>query len=69
MKKNQPAITHTEIICYAIRHLETEANNMKKRCEGKPELNESLEYFLAQQAPKLEALKELYRIETGVEYI
>ena len=69
MAKNKPIINHTKILCYAILHLEDEIATMKKRCEGNPVGEEMLKHFLEQFNPELDALKELYRIETGVEYV
>lgn len=69
MAKNKPIITHTKTLCYAILHLQNEIKAMEERCEGKPGGEEFLEHFVAQFAPELEALKEMYRIETGVEYV
>ena len=69
MKKTAPVITHTQTLCYAILHLENEIDNMKKRCEGKPGGEEFIKMHLDQFGPQLDALKEMYRIETGVEYV
>ena len=69
MKKTTPVITHTQTLCYAILHLENEIANMKNRCEGKPGGEEFIKMHLAQFGPQLDALKEMYRIETGSEYV
>ena len=69
MKKTAPVITHTQTLCYAILHLENEIDNMKKRCEGKPGGEEFIKMHLDQFGPQLDALKEMYRIETGVEHV
>ena len=69
MKKNKPAITHTEILCLAIRCLQKEVDDMTAYCEGIESKAEYLAFFLDQRTPKLEAMKELYRIETGTDYI
>ena len=68
-KNPTPIITHTEILCYAIRCLKKEVDDMIDYCEGIPTKAEYLELFLAERTPKLEALKELYRMETGTEYM
>lgn len=65
----EPIITHTQTLCYAILHLENQIDDMKKRCEGKPNGEEFLKMYLDQFGPQIEALKEMYRIETGVEYV
>ena len=70
-KKNAPIITHTEILARAIRNIQDEIDNMKKRCEGRMEevlVKQICEDFEAERIPKLEALKEMYRFETGNEY-
>ncbi len=69
MKKTGPVITHTQTLCYAIRHLENEIESMRSRCEGKPGAEELLKMHIAQFGPQLEALKQMYQIETGVEYV
>ena len=69
MKKATTIITHTQTLCYAIQHLENGIADMKKRCEGNPSGEEFLKMHLAQFGPQLEALKEMYRMETGVEYV
>ena len=68
MRKNKPVITHTEIICYAILHLESVIKDRVAYLDGIPGSEAFLETFLEQHLPKVEALKELYRIETGTEY-
>lgn len=67
-KKNTPVITHTEILCYAIRNLENEIEEMRKRCEGKPGAEEFLKDTTDRLMPKMDAIKEMYRFETGHEY-
>ena len=67
-KKNTPLITHTEILCLAIRNLEQELKTKTQYYEGIPECQTFLEAALKELTPKLEALKEMYRIETGTDY-
>lgn len=70
-KKTTPIITHTEILARAIRSIEEEIDSMKKRCEGRMEealVKEICDGYTAERLPKLEALKEMYRFETGKEY-
>lgn len=74
-KKNAPIITHTEILCLAIlaaaRKLH-EYDDMVKKCATASEI-EIAEFARANNAaiwgPKLAALKELYKIETGTEFV
>ena len=67
-KKNNPIITHTKILCLAIRCLENEIDDMKRRCEGRPGVEELLQSYVEPRSVELAALKDLYRIETGAEY-
>lgn len=72
-KKTTPIITHNEIICYAIFHIETEIVDWKKRGEqlkevGNDEIAKMAAEHIAHLTPKLDALKEMYRFETGHEY-
>ena len=66
-----PVITHTEIISRAIRSVKEEIADWRLKCEGlAPEhleamFNESTEGL----RDKLEALKQMYRFETGTEYV
>lgn len=72
MAKNKPIITHTEILVRAIRSIEDEIDNMKKKCEGRMEealVKQICDDYIAERTPKLDALKEMYRIEVGVEYV
>lgn len=67
-KNTSPIITHTEIICYAIRAIDAEIAEWHTRCSG----YENCDALVAQATdhlyPKLAALQELYRFETGQEY-
>lgn len=67
-KKNAPVITHTEVICFAIRHLEHEVEVQEQFCRDNPAAQPMLEHTMKELGPKLEALKEMYRIETGMNY-
>ena len=67
-KKTTPIITHTEILCLAIRSIETDIRNQKEFMGGIPECEAMLENYINDRTPKLEALKEMYRIETGTDY-
>ena len=67
-KKNTPIITYTEILCNAIRNIENEIRNQQNYMGGIPECEAMLQAFVNERTPKLEALKEMYRIETGADY-
>lgn len=68
MKKTAPIITHVEILSRAIRSIEDEIHNQEEVMGDIPECKDMLAAFIAERAPKLEALKEMYRIETGNDY-
>ena len=69
--KTTPIITHTEIITRAIHSIEEEIGKWRSQCEGLPQdMREQM--FTASTkdlAVKLTALKSLYLIETGTEYV
>lgn len=67
-KKTAPVITHTEILCLALRCLEHDIDQMRKRCEGVPGAEAALQLCIEEKAPKMDALRTLYRIETGTDY-
>ena len=66
-KNTKPIITHTEILSRAIKSIEAEINEWKDRCKGLPK-EQAEKYFEAatkELREKQDALKTLYRIETG----
>lgn len=63
-----PRITHTETICYAIRAIEAEIADWHTRCQGREDFEQMMEQATAHLKLKLEALQEMYRLETGHEY-
>lgn len=74
-KKPEPVITHTEILCCAIRHLESELKDIECRGErlaertGNKEMADGIVAALSEPLlPKLDALKKMYHIETGTDY-
>lgn len=70
-KKTTPIITHVEIINRAIHNINMEIADWHAKCEGllQPQKDEMIEYATRDLRSKLEALKEMYRFETGTEYI
>lgn len=68
MSKNKPIMNHTKIIAYAILYAQGELDAMRSKCAATPGSEGLLKMFEAQWEPELEALKTLYKIETGVEY-
>lgn len=72
MKKNAaPTITHTEILCYAISHLDARIQEINSKAEGRPEghpMHELCRNVAAPLMEKREILRQLYRIENGTDY-
>lgn len=74
-KKNTPIITHTEILCLAIQSVARkihEHDDMVDKCNNAAEREMAVamrDQTAAIWKPKLEALKEMYRIETGTDFV
>ena len=69
--KTTPVITHTEIISRAIRSIEEEIGECRRRCDELPQ-NMRAQFFdcsTKELVLKQTALKSLYLIETGTEYV
>lgn len=72
--KNTPVITHVEIICLAIQALSRKIHESDERvdlCDNITSREIAAEMRAREQAilkPKMEALKEMYRIETGTNF-
>lgn len=66
--RNAPIITHVEILCRAIRSIEEESKEQKAVMGSIPECEAMLNAYINERNSKLEALKEMYRIETGTNY-
>ena len=62
-KKAVPIITQTEILSRAIRSIEAEIEEW--RCKSAILPQDMIDKAIEEPAQKLEALKTLYRIETG----
>lgn len=69
-KRSKPIITHTEIFSRAIKSVEAEIDEWRRRCAGFPQEEREKMFSAATEElrNKLEALKEMYRIETGADY-
>ena len=69
-KKSTPIITHTEILNRAICSIKAEIADWHNKCESLPQplKDEMIAQATAPLQEKLDALKELYRIETGTDY-
>ena len=70
MAKNHPIITHTEIINRAIQSINAEIDEWRERCKGlsKEQAETYFEATTKEPREKLDALKTLYRIETGSDF-
>ena len=77
-KKNTPIITHAEILVRAIRSFQEEIEELQRKPSYLgPGADEeftamTMEMVGSLTAPllqKLDALKDMYRIETGTEYV
>ena len=70
MAKSKPIITHTEIYARAIRTIEAEIDEFRRRCAGYSQEERDLMFRVATEELrcKLDALKTMYRIVTGAEY-
>ena len=64
-KKTTPIITHTEILIRAIRSIEDEIEEWHTKSGNIPQ--ELITKATEEPRAKLEALKALYRIETGTD--
>ena len=74
MPKSKPVITHVEILCLAIQAVSRklhEYDQMVDECDtaaAAAVAKELRDQNAAIYSPKLEALKEMYRIETGTNF-
>ena len=71
-KKAEPVITYTEILCRAIRSVELELSKYHANMNALPAdhpLRNDISNMMMPLQKKLNAMKQLYEIETGVEYI
>lgn len=66
-KKPEPVITHTELLCLAYRALEQDVRHWEVALEKLPPEERHLEEICAPQLRKMEAIRQLYLLETGVE--
>lgn len=64
-RKQQPLLTHTEILALAMRCLETDIQKWEFDFHYHPDYAEEM---CKPAREKLKILQELYRIETGTEY-
>ena len=70
-KKTTPIITYTEILSRAISSVEGDIADRQIICEGLPQdiRAEMFAKSTEELRAKLDALRTLYRIETGTEFV
>lgn len=72
--KNVACITHTEILCLAIRSMNQDIERLKNdlnivsKSDPNGLMARSMEDVLAHEMKRLDTLKTLYQIETGEAY-
>ena len=70
-KNNAPILTHTEVLCYAIRSAYADWKDIESKAKAADAVDPAFAEEIRQTFPareKLDALCELYRMETGTEY-
>ena len=67
-KKPSPAITYTAILNYAINYLTMDIRNWENALAELPDCDERLAEICARQIAEIEALKQMYKFETGEEF-
>jgi hypothetical protein len=68
MKKRASVITHTEIISRAADSVLHEIHQWEEQAAAMPAMSDQIKVIVDPLVKKFEALKEMYRIETGEEY-
>ena len=69
-RKATPIITNTEILSRAIISIQTEIDEWRELCNGLPKEQADTSFDAATKAlrDKLDAVKIMYRIETGSDF-
>lgn len=69
--KTNPVITHTEILNRAISSIEAEIEEWNNKCANLPHEQRETMFEIATKElrEKLDALKTLYRIEAGTDFV
>lgn len=70
MSKTLPKVTHVEIYVRAIMSYEAEIKNWQEKLkdDSRPEMQDLMNRATELLKEKIEYIKRLYEIETGVEY-
>lgn len=66
-KRPEPVLTHTELLCLAYRALEADIARWRETCADLPDASERVANICARQIKQLEAIRQMYLIETGTE--
>ena len=66
-KRPVPVLTHTELLCLAYRALEDDVRHWQNACAGHPDADEQVQHICARQLAQMDAIREMYRIETCTE--
>lgn len=69
-RKVTPIITHTEIIARAAKSIEREIEELRERCNVLPKEQADVYFDMSAKelVEKLDALKTMYRFETGTDF-
>lgn len=65
--KPAPTITHTELLCLAYRTLEADVRHWETAFAGRPDAAEAVTQICARQLAQMDAIRTMYRYETGVD--
>jgi len=68
MAKKNVHLTHTEILCLAIRQLEHDAEDIHQKLVGISWCEDVMRGEIQEKRKKIDILKEMYRLETGTDY-
>ena len=66
-RKPEPALTHTGLLCLAARALEGDIRKWAEACADSPDGEEMLQHICAVPIRQLEAIRQMYYLETGEE--
>lgn len=66
-RKPEPIITHTGLLCLAYRALEQDVEYWRSACADLPDAEERVEGICAKQLAQMDAIRTMYKYETGVE--
>lgn len=70
-KKSSQILTNTEVLCYAIRSACSDWKDIENKAKAAEAIDPAFAAEIRQTFPareKLDALRDLYKLETGTEY-